>query len=168
MSAGIGLAVQATALALWLGAALLLATTVAPAAFAALPTRAMAGDVVGRIFPVVFWTGIAAGTLAIAIELRAPVRSASRVSLAALVVIACAAAHLVVGARIARLRDAIGGPIDSLHAADARRALFGRLHGLSVLGLGLAMLAAAVLLLLTLRAARPMADRATPSLLRQP
>ena len=42
---------------LWLGAALLFIAVVAPAAFAVLPSRALAGLVVGRVLPVLFWSG---------------------------------------------------------------------------------------------------------------
>ena len=133
------------------------------AAFAVLPTRTLAGLLVGRVFPVVFWSGIAVGLVALVLELRAPGRSPMRLSLATVIVLACTIAHVVIGGRIARLREAIGGPLDALPAGDARRALFGRLHGLSVLGLGLAMLAAGILLVLTLRAPRHAADRAAPT-----
>jgi len=49
---------QVVALAAWLGAAALFAASVAPAAFAVLPSRSLAGDVVGRVLPVVFWSGM--------------------------------------------------------------------------------------------------------------
>jgi hypothetical protein len=145
---------QAVALAFWLGAAALLAAVVAPAAFAVLPSRSLAGDVVGRVLPVVFWSGMVVGVVVAAIEWRSAAPSRARVVSAAVVALACAASQLYFGSRIARLRAEIGGPVDALVPGDPQRALFGRLHGLSVLGLGLAMIAAGVALVLALRAVR--------------
>jgi hypothetical protein len=145
---------QVVALALWLGAAALLAAAVAPAAFAVLPSRALAGDVVGRVLPVVFWSGMLVGVVVAGLEWRSASPSRARLTSGALVALACAASHLYFGSRIARLRAEIGGPVDALAPGDPQRALFGRLHGLSVLGLGLAMLAAGVALALALRALR--------------
>ena len=45
-------------LSAWLGAAVLVATVVAPAAFAVLPTRTLAGALVGRVLPVLFIAGL--------------------------------------------------------------------------------------------------------------
>ncbi|MBA3672321.1 MAG: hypothetical protein H0W68_09910, partial [Gemmatimonadaceae bacterium] len=58
--------------------------------------------------------------------------------------LACAVAQLVVARRIERVRAAIGGPVDMLDLADARRQAFGRLHAMSVLGLGIASVAALI------------------------
>ena len=65
---------------------------------------------------------------------------------------ACAVAQFVISPRIERLRSAIGGPLESLAADDARRAAFGRLHGISVGWLGVAMLAAVVAMVVAGRA----------------
>lgn len=145
---------QVVVLSLWLGAAALMAANVAPSAFAVLPTRALAGDLVGRVLPVVFWSGIAAGALASAVELRAPSVSRARLAASAFVALACATSHLVLGARIARLRAELAGPLDALAPGDPQRVLFGRLHAFSVLGLGVAMIAALVALVLAARAVR--------------
>ncbi|HYD53388.1 MAG TPA: DUF4149 domain-containing protein [Gemmatimonadaceae bacterium] len=145
---------QIALLALWLGAAVLFAMVVAPAAFAVLPTRGLAGELVGRVLPVVFWAGMAVGLLCAALEWRATPPSRARLVGSLLVAVACALSHLVVGGRIERLRAQIGGAVDALALDDARRVLFGRLHAVSVLGLGLAMLAGLVVLVLAARAAR--------------
>ena len=50
-------------LSLWLGAALVVGAVVAPAAFAVLPTRTLAGALVGRVLPALFWSGAAVGLL---------------------------------------------------------------------------------------------------------
>jgi len=72
-----------------------------------------------------------------------------------LIVVACGVAQFIVAPRIDRLRQEIGGPIEVLSADDARRAAFGRLHGISVAWLGLAMLAAGVALVVAWRAESP-------------
>jgi hypothetical protein len=69
---------------------------------------------------------------------------------------ACAVAEFVIGARIARVRASIGGSLDALAPDDARRMAFGRLHGFSVLWLGVAALSALVGIVLTFRARRVM------------
>jgi hypothetical protein len=146
--------VDVIALAAWLGAALFFSATVAPGLFAVLPTRALAGAVVGRLLPVVFYTGIAVGALVAALEVSAH-RAWSwrgRETAAAVMIAACAIGQLVIGSRIERLRAEIGVPMDALPVTDPRRVEFGRLHGLSVAWLGLAMLAAAVALVLSARA----------------
>jgi hypothetical protein len=132
-------------LAAWVGAALLAISVVAPAAFAVLPSRTLAGTMVGRVLGPLFVSGIATALAAGAATWRKPgMRGATVASFVAAV--ACAAAQFVVNPRIARLRDVIGGPVDALAADDARRVAFGRLHGYSVGGLGVAMLASAVAL----------------------
>jgi hypothetical protein len=132
-------------LALWLGAAAFFAAAVAPAVFAVLPSRALAGAVVGRTLPAVFYSGMIIGVLAIVAGGR-PYRQWTwrDPEIAAVGVIgACAIAQLVIAPRIERVRASIGGVLDDLPIDDARRVAFGRLHGLSVAWLGVAMLAAA-------------------------
>jgi hypothetical protein len=64
----------------------------------------------------------------------------------------CLAAQLIVAPRIERVRADAGRPIDELAAGDPRRTAFGRLHGASVMLLGMAAVAGGVALVLTLRA----------------
>jgi hypothetical protein len=140
----------AALLALWLGAALLTAAVVAPAAFAVLPTRALAGALVGRVLPVVFVGGIAAGLAGAAIAAASGgAFPRGRVVLAGLTALLCAAAQFGVGPRIRALRDEMGPSIEALAPSDPRRAAFGRLHGVSVLLMGAAGLAAGAALVLT-------------------
>ena len=152
--------VQLSALALWLGAAGFFSTAVAPALFATLPTRSLAGAVVGRLLPSVFYSGIVIGVLVIAIEVTLQRRwTWSGRSVAGAVMIgACAAAQLFVAPRIDRIRSGISGPVEELAVDDARRIAFGRLHGVSVAWLGLAMLAAVIAMVL---AARTLQSRST-------
>lgn len=131
---------------LWLGAALLLAGAVAPAAFAVLPSPALAGLLVGRLLPVVFISGLLAGAAVTASEVLGPPPRLGWTAIAAALVwgVACAIAQFVVTPRMERLRAAVAGPIDGLATADAHRLAFGRLHGTSVALLGAGMIAAAI------------------------
>lgn len=149
MNAQLRNGVAIAALGAWLGAAGLLAASVAPAAFSVLPTRTLAGNLVGVVLPVVFYGGMGAGLLAV--YLRA-VTSRLRYGLAATIVLACAVAQFEIGPRVARVL-----------ATDAPRgASFGQLHAISVGLLGLAMLAALILLSLLLRGPQASAFRSTP------
>jgi hypothetical protein len=150
------LVLPALVLALWLGAALLLAAVVAPAAFAALPSRALAGAVVGRVLPVIFAAGIVAGALVAALALAGEAAPYARGRAAAGVALAgaCGVAQLVVAPRIHRLREEIGPSIEALAIDDARRLAFGRLHGMSVAWMGVGMLAAVTAVALCLLALR--------------
>jgi hypothetical protein len=145
--------------ALWLGAAFLVAAVVAPAAFATLPSRALAGALVGRILPTVFLSGCVAGAMVLIADLSPPPMPAAlrRVVAAAVWIASCAIAQFVVTPRIERIRAAAGGPIDALAPDAPMRVMFGRLHGVSVGLLGVAILAA---LLLFIFAANLMRTRA--------
>jgi hypothetical protein len=137
-------------LAAWLGATIVVGAVVAPAAFAVLPTRTLAGALVGRVLPPLFWSGAAVGVVAAVMARRSRRTSAF---VAALVIAAASlVAQAIVAPRIEAVRVSAGGPIDALARDDARRLAFGRLHGASVALLGLAGVAAAVTLLLTARA----------------
>lgn len=142
--------VSLIALSVWLGAAIVVAAVVAPAAFAVLPTRTLAGALVGRVLPVLFFGGAAAGA-AVALLARGPASATARTVAAVAMVIACLVAQLGVAPRIERVRIEAGGPIDRLTPGDPRRATFGRLHGMSVALLGVAAIAGAAALVLTLR-----------------
>ena len=136
-------------LAAWLGAAVLFATVVAPAAFAVLPSRTLAGALVGRVLPVLFVAGLVVALAGLALD-RASTGILPRVRRGALVAVAvaCGAAQFVVAPRIERMRDEIGGPIEQIAEGDPRRVTFGRLHAISVGWLGLAMLGAAATIVL--------------------
>ncbi len=148
--------IELTALAFWLGAAGFLSVAIAPALFAVLPTRELAGQVVGRVLPALFYSGMILGVLVIVIEAvpRGAWSWRGREMLGLLILVACLVAQGFVAPRIARLRGEIAGPIESLPADDVRRVAFGRLHGASVAWLGIAMLGAAITLVLTARTLR--------------
>lgn len=142
-------------LTLWMGAAVLFVAVVAPAAFLVLPSRTLAGALVGRVLPVIFYAGVVIGAVIVVLDILGRTGAWPRTAAGAVSALACAVAQLVVGARIDRLRAAIGGPLDGLAPDDPRRIAFGRLHAFSVGWLGLAMLAAVVALALAIRALQP-------------
>src|SRR5205085_8920031 len=103
--------------------------------------------------PAVFYSGIVVGLMVTVIETasRAGWSWRGREMLGALIAIACAISQFIVAPRIARLRAEIAGPVESLPIDDARRMMFGRLHGASIAWLGVAMLAAAITLVMSAR-----------------
>lgn len=133
--------IAAMLLAAWLGAVLYFSVTVTRAAFAVLPTRALAGALVGRSLPVLFDTGMLVGLWLVATALLAP-RGASRgIALGgAAIAVLTAVARFVILARIDRLRLSMPAAIDTLSPSDPARRAFGQLHALSVGALGLSML----------------------------
>jgi hypothetical protein len=137
-------------LAAWLGASLLVAAVVAPAAFAVLPTRTLAGALVGRVLPVIFWSGMALGVIVALLGSRMGLGRFGIAS-AVLLAVASAVAQIGVAPRIAALRESIGGAVDALDPTDPRRMAFGRMHGISVLLMGIGMIAAAVALVVLAR-----------------
>lgn len=145
---------------MWLGAALLAAFSVAPAAFAALPTRAEAGSFVGGILRFVYAGGIVASVAALLVTgSRGGSRRNVRLGLAAIVALA-SAGSFAIAAKIGAMRAALG-PIDALPPDDPQRRTFGMLHGVSVLVLFVAMVAALLAIALEglARIDAPAADR---------
>src|SRR5688500_17192356 len=121
---------QIVLLAAWIGAAGFFAAVVAPASFEVLPSRELAGALVGRALPVLFLTGIVTALAVLIVEgmrLRQK-RRAARVSAAVVIALACATAQFVVAPRIAALRAQLAGPLAALPVDDPGRVAFGRLH----------------------------------------
>ena len=139
------------ALSLWLGGVFVVGAIVAPAAFAVLPTRTLAGTLVGQVLPTLFWSGAAVGVL-VAVLARTDASARTRTVLGLAVAVSCLAAEVIVAPSIARVRAEVAVPIDQLAREDARRVAFGRLHAASVALLGVAGLSGAVALFFTMRA----------------
>lgn len=155
-ASGLSSIIELTGLAIWLGASILFAASVAPALFAVLPSRALAGEVVGRVLPVLLYSGV---VIAMLVGGREALQGMRLRGLIALVIAATCGYGVSLGRRIDQLRASIGGPIDALDVTDSRRVEFGRLHGVSVGLLGVAMLAALVLIIMLARQlAGPAAD----------
>lgn len=143
-SAALGLILLAS----WLGAAVLVAAVVAPAAFRVLPSRTLAGALVGEVLPVIFLSGLVIAAIAVALEARAG-HGILQIRITGpflLMIIGCVVAQFVIGPKIEVVRASIGGAVDALDAADPRRIQFGRLHAFSVMWMGVAMLGAAAAL----------------------
>lgn len=140
--------------AIWGGAAILVVTTIAPAAFRVLPTRSLAGSLVGEVLPVLFASGLLVGVVALVLTPKGAPRAILRRIGAAGTLLGCAAAQLVIAPRIEALRERIGPSVDALAITDPLRVSFGRLHGLSVLALAVAMLFALLVLAASVLAAR--------------
>jgi hypothetical protein len=103
----------------------------------------MAGLVVGRVLPVIFYAGIVVAALDLIVDLRGS-RHVGRIATDAVMLLTCAAAQFLIAPRIERVRAAIPGPIEQLDPTDPQRLEFGRLHAVSVGLLGVAMIAALV------------------------
>jgi hypothetical protein len=136
--------VEVILLAAWLGAAIIVAAVVAPAAFKVLPTRTLAGALVGQVLPVIFISGLVVAVVAGLMEVRgtrAAVRWTATAPIA-LMVVACIVAQFVIGPKIEVVRAGIAGAVDALAVTDPRRIEFGRLHAYSVLAMGIGMIGA--------------------------
>ena len=152
--------VQLSTLALWLGAAAFFSLVGAPALFASLPSRTLAGAVVGRMLPPLFFSGMLAGTVLAGLQLATGEEwmKSGRVALGTTMVAACATAQLAIAPRIDALRRAIAGAVDAVPAADPQRTAFGRLHATSVALLGIAMLSSTIAMVVCGRAANAAAS----------
>ena len=153
-------ALAAFLLALWCGAGLFFASSVARAAFAVLPSRALAGALVGRLLPVIFWSGIIVALLALSLVVADRVIGGrmTRIASLMLVAIACGMAQFVIAPRIGALRARIGPSLDARAASDPLRRQFGQLHGVSVGLLGVALIASTVCIISLYCAGRPAAE----------
>ncbi|HEY2898812.1 MAG TPA: DUF4149 domain-containing protein [Gemmatimonadaceae bacterium] len=140
---------SAIVLAAWIGATLYFSVVVTRAAFTVLPTRTMAGALVGQTLPILFDTGMLVGAILVGAALLSPVGASRTASLAGGVAIVAltAFARIVILARIARLRAAMPTGIDALPVTDPSRRAFGQLHAMSVGALGLAMLVGLVVII---------------------
>jgi len=109
-------------LSAWLGAAVLVTTVVAPAAFAVLPSRTLAGALVGRVLPVLFIAGLVVALASLSLDSGDHGR-AIRVRRAMLIVaaVSCGAGQFLVAPRIERVRKEIDGPAEQLSPVDPRR-----------------------------------------------
>lgn len=152
-------------LACWFGAALFFGAVVAPAAFGVvrsfgLPNaNEIAGSIVTRSLSVVNLAGfVIALLLLVTLFLRR--NTSGRVSFIveciclAVIALATGVGHWVIAARMRAMRAAMVLPIDQIAADDSRRVAFNNLHGYSVNALGLAMIAALIVMFLMVRSLR--------------
>jgi len=139
-------------LVVWIGSLIFFAFVVAPTAFAVLPTRQLAGNVVSHSLGILHWMAIACGVVFAVtsmIDSRVVNGVAQPFAVRNLLIYAMIILTLVsmfgVAPRMLALREQMN-PIDAVAHDDARRVEFNRLHAWStriestVLVLGLALL----------------------------
>jgi hypothetical protein len=139
-------------LALWLGAMLFFSVFVAPAAFAVLPTRRMAGDVVSRTLGGLEYLGLALAALLVVVLLASRARRGKayfvELGLTLAMLVSTLVARFVVAARLHEIRLQFGDRLDALTATDPVRVSFSTLHQASVALTGFNMIAAFVLIVM--------------------
>ena len=131
---------------LWLGAALFF-IGVAQSSFAVLPSRELAGSVVGRTLMILNFSGLGVGLLLLISSLITR-GTANRLLLwterilLVIVTAACAVGQFVIGLWLQFTRAQMGKPVDELAADDPLRIQFNNLHEYSVWVLIVGMVAA--------------------------
>jgi len=150
--------VQLLSLGVWVGAALFVGLLLAPGAFATLPTRELAGNVVGLALARLHLLGYACGALYLAATVLAARGVAGLAKPAAICVMAMllltAAVQFGVNAKVADLRAQMRtefGSVDATPQGHALRASFGKLHGVSSAIELVVLLIGAAALFLTVR-----------------
>lgn len=146
-------------LAAWLGVAIYFSAVVAPSAFGVLRSFALAnageiaGSIVTRALSVVnksgFWLSLL--LLVTALVVRKCYGRASFIVqnlLLIIVAVSTAAGEWVIAAKMRGLRAAMHGQIDQVPLTDPNRMAFAALHGYSVAALGVAMIAALIVIVL--------------------
>lgn len=153
-----GQRIRLTIAGLWLGAMAFFTISVAQAAFAVLPTRRMAGDLVSPVLAHLEYVGLAASLLLILSLMMSRERRTSKWTLEFILYwvafVATAVARFYVAARIHHIRVEWGDKLDTLAASDPVRTTFGMLHGVSVGLMGIDMVVAFVAIVILLLQAR--------------
>jgi hypothetical protein len=149
---------EALILVVWLGAMIFFSFAVAPTAFAVLPSRHLAGEVVNSSIGKVELIGLVGGILLLFIQGITWNRSQAGVNskmlkLVALLVMLLSAAgsKFWISPTMRSLRASMPGAIDDLAKTDPLRVQFDSLHQYSVALMSAAMIAGLVLLFLTVR-----------------
>jgi uncharacterized protein DUF4149 len=121
-------------LIVWIGGLIFFAFVVAPAAFAVLPTRHLAGNMVGRTLGILHWMGIFSGLIFLASSLLysqlsrgTPHIFAGRNVLIVLMLLLTLVSQFGIIPRMDNLRASIG-EIDSVPADNPARVQFDALH----------------------------------------
>ncbi|MFZ5472146.1 MAG: DUF4149 domain-containing protein [Myxococcota bacterium] len=127
-------------LALWVGGGAAISFIVAPVVFERAPSRALAGDIVGKILERFDTYVLLAGPLALlatVVEMAGTVGATRTLTLKLALLAAMVGlwlyARLALTPEIRRVRAELGPALDEVPREDPRRIAFGRLHGFSVL-----------------------------------
>ncbi|PYP84708.1 MAG: hypothetical protein DMF61_18985 [Blastocatellia bacterium AA13] len=143
-------------LGLWLGSMIFFSFVVAPRAFAVLPSRHLAGQLVSSSLSALEIIGLVLGPILIVLRLINGVRGSSfakilHLSLLALMTMCAGVSRMILAPKLESLRSAMGGVIDTVSANDPLRLQFDDLHKYSVAMMTIAMLAGLIALLLSVR-----------------
>lgn len=141
-------------LGLWLGAMCFFSFAVAPSAFAVLPSRHLAGLIVGSTLTKLEWLGLIFGGLLLILHFfKAKEKGRSHLPLFLLIFMlaATAAMRFWISPAMNALRLSMGGAIDDLSPADPLRVQFNSYHQYSVWLMGATILAAVALLYVNVR-----------------
>jgi uncharacterized protein DUF4149 len=143
-------------LGVWLGAMIFFSFAVAPSAFAVLPSRNLAGLVVGSTLTKVEWLGLGLGVVLLFFHflkrsLYPMKRHWINLLLLAIMIAANGLLRFWISPEMNLLRQAMGQPVDDVDAADPLRLQFNDLHQYSVRLMGTAILCGLVLLYITVR-----------------
>jgi len=146
-------------LSVWVGGAFFVGVLLAPGAFALLPTRQLAGDVVGMALVRLHWLALSCGAVYVAsvFALSTAEWPAWRRAAPLVVVVMLAltlTSQFVLTPRLSALRaqmSAERGSIDATPKEDPLRQRFGQLHGASSAGELLVLLLGVTALFLTVR-----------------
>lgn len=152
--------IRLTLLSLWLGAMAFFTTSVAQAAFAVLPTRRMAGDLVSPVLTHLEYVGLAMSAILLLLLLLAREGRQKiwfiEFGVYLITLIATFIARFIVAAKIHNIRASLGDTLDTLAATDPTRIWFGQLHGISVGLMGLDMILVLVVIILLILQGRKM------------
>lgn len=135
-------------LAIWIGAAVFF-IAVAQSAFAVLPSRELAGNVVNRTLAILNYSGLAISIILLLTSMVATARVnklwlwVERLLLV-LLTAACAVGQFVIGFWLSSIRAQFGKPVDEVALDDPLRIQFNTLHEYSVWVLFAGMVAAAI------------------------
>ena len=151
----------ALALGLWLGAMLFFSAGVAPAAFGALPSRELAGNMVNAVLRnlhvLAYVTG---GALLVGLAIRTALGdrrfAAAKLAIAGAMLAVALYSGLAVSPPLAEIRARVGS-IDALDPTNPERDRFNQLHKLSVTLMGANLLLGVTLLALEQVPQRPKA-----------
>src|SRR5215813_14888914 len=119
-------------LGLWLGAMCFFSFAVAPSAFAVLPSRHLAGMIVGSTLTKIEWLGLIFGGLLLVMQLIKLRRKRKAIDLSfgllLLMLAATVTLRFWISPAMNSLRLAMGGAIDDIPPTDPMRVQFNNLH----------------------------------------
>ncbi len=135
----------------WLGAMCFFSFAVAPSAFAVLPTRHLAGQIVASTISKVEWLGLFIGLGLLLLQIFKSPKSKLNLALLAVMLAATAGLRFWVSPKMNNLRASMGGIIDEVSPTDPLRVEFNNLHQYSVTLMSAAILCGLVLMFFTVR-----------------